>query len=40
MEKREPSYTVGGIVNWCSNYTEQYGGGLVAKLKLNGHEFG
>ena len=20
MEKREPSYTVGGNVNWCSHY--------------------
>ena len=25
-EKREPSYTVGGNVNWCSHYGEQYGG--------------
>ena len=26
VEKREPSYTVGGNVNWCSLYGEQYGG--------------
>ena len=26
MEKREPSYTVGGNVNWYSHYGEQYGG--------------
>ena len=25
VEKREPSYTVGGNVNWCSHYGEQYG---------------
>ena len=25
-EKREPSYTVGGNVNWCSHYGTQYGG--------------
>ena len=24
VEKREPSYTVGGNVNWCSHYGEQY----------------
>ena len=26
VEKREPSYTVGGNVNWFSHYGEQYGG--------------
>ena len=26
MEKREPSCTVAGNVNWCSQYGEQYGG--------------
>ena len=26
VEKREPSYTLGGKVNWCSHYGEQYGG--------------
>ena len=24
VEKREPSYTVGRNVNWCSHYGEQY----------------
>ena len=33
MEKREPSYTVGGNVNWYSHYGEQYGGSLK-KLKI------
>ena len=28
MEKREPSYTVSGNVNWYSHYGEQYGGSL------------
>ena len=27
-EKREPSYTAGGNVNWYSHYGEQYGGSL------------
>ena len=26
VDKREPSYTVGGNVNWCSHYGEQCGG--------------
>ena len=26
MAEREPSYTVGGNVNWCSHYGKQYGG--------------
>ena len=25
MEKREPSYTIGGNVNWYNHYGEQYG---------------
>ena len=33
MERREPSYTVGGSVNWYSHYGEQYGGSLK-KLKI------
>ena len=33
MEKKEPSYTVGGNVNWYSHYGEQYGGSLK-KLKI------
>ena len=28
VEKREPSYTVGGNLNWCSHCGEQYGGSL------------
>ena len=28
VEKREPSYTVGGNVNWYNHYGEQYGGSL------------
>ena len=28
VEKREPSYTVGGNVNWHRHYGEQYGGSL------------
>ena len=28
VEKKEPSYTVGGTVNWYSHYGEQYGGSL------------
>ena len=31
MEKRRLSYTVGGNVNWCSNYREEYGGFLKTK---------
>ena len=33
VEKREPSYIVGGNVNWCKHYGEQYGGSLK-KLKI------
>ena len=28
VEKRDPSYTVGGNVNWCSHCGEHYGGFL------------
>ena len=28
VEKREPFYTIGGNVNWCSHYRKQYGGSL------------
>lgn len=28
MDKREPSYTVGGDVNWYNHYGGQYGGSL------------
>ena len=33
MEKKEPSYTVSGNVNWQNHYGEQYGGSLK-KLKI------
>ena len=28
VEKREPSYTIGGHVNWYGHCAEQYGGSL------------
>ena len=28
VEKKVPSYTVGGNVNWCSHYGEEHGGSL------------
>ena len=28
VEKREPSSTIGGNINWYSHYGEQYGGSL------------
>ena len=28
VEKRELSYIVGGNINYCSHYGEQYGGSL------------
>ena len=28
VEKKEPSYTVGGNLNWYNRYEEQYGGSL------------
>ena len=28
VEKREPSHTVGGNVNWCGHYGKQSGGSL------------
>ena len=31
VEKREPSYTAGGNVNWYNHYGEQYGGSLKTK---------
>ena len=34
MEKREPSYTVGGNVNWCNHYGKQYGESSKKKTKL------
>ena len=34
MEKREHSYTVGGIINWYSHCGEQYGGSSKKKQKI------
>ena len=34
MEKGEPSYTVGGNVNWSSHYGKQYGGSFRLKTEL------
>ena len=34
MEKREPSYAVGGNANWNSHYGEQCGDSLKKKKKL------
>ena len=31
VEKREPSYTVGGNINWYNCCAEQYGGSLKNK---------
>ena len=28
VERREPSYTAGGNINWYSHYREHYGGSL------------
>ena len=33
MEEREPTNTVGGNVDWCSNYGIQYEG-YLRKLKI------
>ena len=30
VEKRESSHTVGGSINWCSHYREQYGVSLMS----------
>ena len=34
VEKRKPSYTIGGNVNLCSNFGEQYGGSLKMKNRV------
>ena len=34
VEKREPSYTVGGNVNWYSHYGKQYGVSLKTKNRI------
>ena len=33
VEKKEPSYTVGGNVNWCSHNGKHYGGSLKTKYR-------
>ena len=33
MTEREPSYTVGGNVNWCNHYGKQYGGEFEQNLE-------
>ena len=35
VKRKEPSYTVGGNVNWCSHYGEQCG--VSEHLKQNYH---
>jgi len=32
VEKREPSYTVGGNINWCSHYGKEHG--VFQKLRI------
>ena len=32
VEKREPSYPVGGNVNWYNHYGKQYGGTTENKI--------
>ena len=34
MERREPSYAVGGNVNWYGHYGEQYGGSLKNRATI------
>ena len=34
VEKREPSYTVGGNVNWHNHSGEQYGGSLKTENRI------
>ena len=34
VEEREPSYIVGGNVNWCDHYRRYYGGKFLKKLKI------
>ena len=38
MEKREPSYTVGGNINWYNHYGEQNGGPLKKIQTINPKE--
>ena len=34
VEEKEPSYTVGGDVNWCSRYGKQYEGSQNVKNRI------
>ena len=34
MEKREPSYSVGGNLNWCNHHGEKYDGDSFKKLGI------
>ena len=34
MEKKEPSSTIGGNVNWCSHCEKQYGGSSTVKYRI------
>ena len=34
VEKREPSYTLVGNVNWCSHCRKQYGGSSKTKNRI------
>ena len=34
VEKREPSYTVGGTVYWCNHYGKLYGGTQKTKNRV------
>ena len=34
MEKREPSHTVGGNINWCSHNEKQYGDSFKNKNRV------
>ena len=33
VEKREPSYTVGGNASWSNHHGEEYGGSLKTKYR-------
>ena len=34
MDKREPSYTVGGNISWCSHYGKYYAAAVAAAKSL------
>ena len=35
VEKREPPYTVGGNINWCSHHGKHYGGSSENDLRYD-----